>query len=715
MAHAQPPGSSTSPGASDAPAAAWAPTVQGLTVTARTPQTQILLDRKVYSLTTNLQATTGTAADVLGQLPSVTVDADGNPSIRGDADVTVLIDGKPSAQFSGPTRGLSLQQLSADDIDHIEVLTTPPAQYKAEGSGGIINIVMKKRRRAGLSGSAQLSFGNRRRYVFDLHGAYNVGRLRLSGAFGLRQEARVRQVTDSRLAIDPASGALVKSTQFIDEHTLRHIPTFEASADYDFDAKQTIGASASSRQLYGGDRFFNEDDASGPPAGPPDAVSERHTHGHEWAVSHSEGVHFDEKLGRPRETLRLAFEHSVTREREHYLYRDVYTLPPAVPRFSDLRPNITLDKDEFSADYDLPLASGSEVKAGYDLEIDRNGFDNIGDFLDPATGQASINPAVTDHFRYRQRVDAAYAEYQAPFGRWRMQAGARIEASAASYLLITGNERGGRRDFGAYPSLHLERGIGQAGKLTLSLARRITRPGPEALNPFANSEDIHNLKAGNPNLAPEDSWIYEIGYDSRWGSVSFGAAAYYRFDRNSLTQVVKPVAADVVLITQENLPKTKSAGLEFEAGAKFGKRLTWSVSGDLFRSQIDARALGASGLRSTSGVNLKASADFHPDAIDTLQVAVSQTAARLTPQGSVAAIRLVNLGFRRQLRPGLALVATLSDVFDTGQRFHRLIAAPQLRDDYLLHQLGRVAFVDVVYSLGGERRAKASEFEYGQQ
>ncbi len=288
-----------------------------------------------------------------------------------------------------------------------------------------------------------------------------------------------------------------------------------------------------------------------------------------------------------------------------------------------------------------------------------------------------------------------------------------MEASEANFLLITGDIPGGRDDFGAYPSLHLERALGGSSQIHASLGRRITRPDPEALNPFADHQDTHNLRAGNPDLAPQDTWSVEAGYDGRFKSQTFGVTGYYRVDRNGVTDVIRPVSADVVLSTKANLPLSRSAGLELSADGKLGRKLSYTLSGNLFRTQIDATALGAAGLKSTTGLNLKASLDYKPSAADTLQISFTRSDRRLTPQGYVSAINLVNLGYRRQLRPDLALVATLTDVLD-GQRFERVVDTPQLHDVYVRHQLGRVALVGLVYTFGAQKKAKPGGFEYDQ-
>jgi outer membrane receptor protein involved in Fe transport len=706
LALATPARAQTAPSTAPSPGA----DVEAVVVTAQRPVTESLIDRKVYTVSRDLQATSGTAADILNNVPSVAVDADGNITLRGDGSVTVLVDGKPSSQFSGATAGLSLQQFPASEIDRIEVLTNPPAQFKAEGSGGVINIITKKTRRDGFSGGAQLSVGDKRRYVLGLNGAYNVGKLKLSGAVGLRQDAKERLSTSTRTAADPTTNEPVLSQQNIDEHFRRLIPSVKAGLDYELNDRQSFGASFSHRELSG-TRFFDQHDLSGPPGSAPTSISDRHSDGHDWSMDGSEGLHFDQTLWRPNETLSLALQRSVTRERERYAYRNTFALPAADPTYDDLHLSLDLVKTEFSADYDLPLANDRDLKLGYDHESDRNAFDNTGDVVDPATGQPVTNPDVTDHFRYRQDVNAAYGQYQTPVGQWTLQAGLRLEETEVSTLQITGDVPGGRSDFEAYPTLHLDRSLGDDAKVSASISRRTTRPDPEALNPFTDYQDTHNLRAGNPNLLPQDTWSYELGYNSVAGSLTYGATAYYRLDRNSVTDIVVPVSGDVVLITKANLPKARSAGLEFNANGKLGRRLSYAVSGDLFYSQIDAASLGAPGLTSTSGVNVKASLNYQPTTADTAQISFTRSDKRLTPQGYVSAINLVNLGYRRQLRPDLALVLTVTDLFD-GQRFQRIVTTSQLNDVYDRHQLGRIASVGVVYTFGAQKKAKPSAFEY---
>ena len=688
--------------------------VQDVVVTAQRPREQVLIDRKVFTVSKDLLSTSGVAADILNNVPSVEVDADGNVSLRGDPNVTILIDGKPSAQFSGATRGLSLQQFPASDIDRIEVMTNPPAQYKAEGSAGVINIITKKTRKAGFSGGGQLSIGDKRRYVAGANGAYTKGKLSLSGGVTLRQDAKERVVRDNRAATDPTkkTNEIVLSQESIDEHFRRLMPLVKAGLDYNLNDSQSLSLSMSHRELSG-HRYFDQHDQSSAAAGPLTSITDRHSDGHEWSVDGGENLRFEQKLWRPDETLTISLQRSVTRERERYAYRNINILAPAIPSYDHLHLSLDLVTTEFSADYVLPMSGDRSLKLGYDFEYDDNAFDNRGDTVDPVTGQLNDNTNITNHFRYKQKINTAYGGYQTPLGDWSLQSGLRLEQTNVDTLQITGDVAGQHSYFRAYPSLNLDRHLFETAKLSLSISRRVNRPDPEALNPFTDYQDIHNLRAGDANLLPQDTWSYEAGYNASARSLSYGLTGYVRFNRDSVTDVTQVKSADVVLVTKANLPKSRSAGFEFTANGKIIPQLSYDVSGNLFYSQIDATTLRAVGLKSTMGLNAKASLDYKPTSADALQLSFSRSDKRLTPQGYVGAIDLLNLGYRRQISPSLSAVATVSDALD-GQRFERIVKTSTLNDDYLRHQLGQVAYVGLVYTFGASKKSKAGGFDYDQ-
>lgn len=443
--------------------------------------------------------------------------------------------------------------------------------------------------------------------------------------------------------------------------------------------------------------------------GPPTSISDRHSDGHEWRLDSGQIVHFQQTFRRPGESLDCSLQRTITREREHYAYRNTYTLPIAIPSYDHLNLSLDLVTTEFSADHALPLSKDRSLKLGYDFQEDDNAYDNSGDTVDPVTGQPAVNPDITNHFRYLQKIHAAYRSYQATLGAWILQVGVRLEQTAVDFRQIMGNLTSARSYARAYPSLHLD--LSEESTLSLSLSRRVSRPDPEALNPFSDHQDRHNLRAGNPNLLPQDTQSLELGYSVESRGLNYGLTGYLRRNRNSITDLTQVVSADVVLITKTNLPKSASGGLEFTANGQVARKFSYGLSGNLFYTEIDATALGATGLRSTTGLNAKASLDYRPTSAGTAQISFSRSDKRLTPQGYVSPINLVNIGYKQQIRANLSAVATVSDLFN-GQKYRRFVSTPTLTDSYQREQIGRIAYVGVVYVLGAPKKSKASGFEY---
>jgi outer membrane receptor protein involved in Fe transport len=683
-----------------------------IVVTAERPKVQTLVDRTVYNVTSDLQATTGSAADVLNNIPSVGVDADGVVSVRGDTNVTVLVDGKPSAQFAGASGGNGLLQFPASDIDRVEVITSPPASMKAEGSGGVINIITKKSRKAGLAGTAQASLGDKRRYVASVSATYNEGPLSLHGGATLRQDDRRRQLNDSRAVLDPTLHQQVLSREVLNEALHKFSPLAKGGLDYRLTPKSTLSLEFSHGER-GGDRFFDQHNQSNPAGQPLSSSTTRYSDGHDWREEGGEGLRLTQGLWRPDETLTLDVHRSAVRERERYYYTNVYGLPVQPNSHDHLYLSLDLVTTEASADYEWKVSATQSVKLGYDFERDDNAYDNRADTVDPTTGTLTNNPNVTSHFRYLQKINSVYASYDAELWKWGLQAGLRFESTDARARSITAGQTTEHRYSRVYPSLHLDRALSEDLKLTLGMSRRVTRPDPEALNPFVDAQDVHNLRAGNPNLLPQDTWLAESGLNWSSRGRSLSAKVYGRLDRDNVTDVTQVISNDVVLATKANLPKAKSAGLELGASGKLLDRVSYNLSSNLFWTQIDARQLGAPGLRSTIGVNGKASLDWKPTAVDTAQLSYSRTDRRLTPQGEVAALNLINLGYKRQLAPDLALVSTVSDALNA-QKVRRYTAFTGYQDQYQRWQKGQLFYIGVVYTFGAQKKSKPQGFEYEQ-
>src|SRR5262249_16791189 len=163
-----------------------------------------------------------------------------------------------------------------------------------------------------------------------------------------------------------------------------------------------------------------------------------------------------------------------------------------------------------------------------------------------------------------------------------------------------------------------------------------------------------NLRGGNANLRPQFTQSLDLGYQYDGRNASYGLTGYYRHNRDSVTDVTQYLGNGLSLTTKANLPRNDSAGLELIASRHLLSKLTYSVSGDAFYAQIDASALGISGLRETTGINAKVKLGYEPTAADSAQIAFTRTDKRLTPQGNISAINVVNIGYKRALTRALS-------------------------------------------------------------
>jgi outer membrane receptor protein involved in Fe transport len=698
--------------AADDPSPAPVASVKAIVVTAQKPSVESLIDRKVYSVTSDAQSTFGTLSDVLSVIPSVDVDPDGVVSLRGDTNVLILIDGKPSTQFSGPSAGDNLQSFPAKDIERIEVLTTPPAQFKAEGAAGVINIITRKKRPEGVSASVQGSLGSGGRSVVGANGSYSSGTLTAAATAGYRQDFRQRLIQSDSMALDPTTALLTDTQSSISERIRRAVPTVGLSAEYALNDRQSISGSVSWAER-GGLRTYTQLNNISTPFGFVTSSSRRLSAGHDPQTDYDQKLGFTQKLGRPDETLDVSAHRSTSRQHEHYDYINDSFVPPLPTSYNNLTFHEDHGTTEFGADYALPMSKTRSLKLGYAFESDDYKFGNVGKNVDPLTGAQVIDPNLSNDFKFRQQINASYASYQKSIGAWTWLGGLRAELTRTDAQQLTDNISNTGSYFRIYPSLHVDRSLSDESTLSFGASRRVTRPDPDNLNPYVDHEYTPNLRAGNPNLRPQYTQSYEVGYGFEGRGLSYGLTAYYRLNRDSVTDLTEYLGNGLSLTTKTNLPKNDSAGLEFTSSGHIVPKLAYSASGNLFYSQIDATALGVSGLQSTTGLNAKLKLDYRPTAADSAQISVTRTDKRLTPQGYVSAINIVNLGYKHQLKSDLTAVVTVSDVFN-GQRFQRFVTSPTFTQEYRRSVRGRLLYVGFVYSFGTTKKDKQPNFEYDQ-
>ncbi|HEY0438029.1 MAG TPA: TonB-dependent receptor, partial [Phenylobacterium sp.] len=526
------------PVAAARPAAGKTPdgkTVEGLTVQGQAATgTRVDIDRRSYDMTKDLQAQTGSLADALRNIPSVQVDVQGNISLRGDPSVTIMIDGKPSSLFKGAARGQVLQNLPASSFERVEVMTNPSAAYRPDGSGGIINLIPKKVRQVGRAGSLRVTAAADDKAQLSLNLSSVGAKLTLSGDATWAHEKQEIELTDRRSVLDPVSGRLLDSVETTPIDQTVDILIGRAAFDYDPDSKTRISgelrgtgitadadAATQFRGLAPGGLAplaFNRDGA---------VSVERTNLAANGSWRRKFGSEPDHEL-----VVDLTQEHNTERQRRD---ETLTALSAGLSsRFENIRNDTDTDQSHVKIDYTRPFAGNAKLKTGYELEYNDTDFDNFG--LTGATRATETpNASLIDDFRFRQAINGVYATWQQPFDKLTVLAGLRVEDTQIDLRDLTTGFRGSNDYTRLYPSLHLAWKADDAQEFRASYSERIARPLPTDYNPFRVYRDPFDFTAGNPNLKPQQTHSFELGYQYRKGFTYYLATAYFRDNEKGVT------------------------------------------------------------------------------------------------------------------------------------------------------------------------------------
>lgn len=670
---------------------------------------QTFIDRRVYTLTDNLLTSFGTVSDVLADIPSVNVDSNGGITLRGDSSVLILIDGKPSTLFSGANPGAALQSLPAASIDRIEVLTTPPPQYQAAGAAGVINLVTRPRRATRDSVAARASLGNEGRAMGGADLRRSFGRWDLSASIGLRHDSRRKLLeSDMRSPLEPSSSTLATRSALL-EYNRSEVRSARLNADYRASERDSLSGSFSYLSA-GGPRTYHQTTTTTESGGRVAGTSDRLSEGHDPEETNDGQLAWVRKLQGEGETLSFSVQRGTSHKRTGYDYT-ISALIPAAPRATRF---LILDErrthSAISTDYVLPQTNDREWKLGYVLEEGESGFESTygaGTLAGPIGG----SPAGFDQFRYRDWIHAAYVSYRADWNGWAALVGVRLEDTTTETRAAPGTPS--RRDHyvGAFPSLNLEHQLTDKTILHVSVGRRLSRPAPQQLNPNVNQEYTLIQRAGNPLLRPEYTQTYEAGVGGLLSQdFNFQVTGYLRRNRDSAIGVVNYLGNGIALSTQENLRRDDYSGIEVSADGRLGSHISFSVSADAFRGEVQSIALGDPALRSSTGLNAKLKLSYRPTPFDSSQLTISHVDGRVTAQGYERAMTVVNLGYRRQLRPKLYALATVSNVFD-GQRTESVASTSLFSGALVRAVYGPIIYVGLDWSSGTQRKSEP-DFDY---
>lgn len=687
-------------------------TVGEVVVSGASQDVRTSIDRTSYDVAKDLQSVTGSIGDALRNVPSVEVDVQGNVSLRGDPNVTIMIDGKPSGMFRGEGRAAALQNLPADQIERVEVITNPTAAFSPEGAAGVINLVTKKTRKAGWSGSVRAMRGSEGRANGGLSGGFNSRKLTLSGDVSYRSDPQKFSFVEDRERLDPVSGAPLGSHDETVQIGAGRIWNLRGSADYDPDAANRIGLELRRFDMkIGLDMYQHYEglDAGGAPV----RVFDRFGRSDPRRTNTEGAVSWRRKFtGEDHELVaNLSREETeVDGGGRRGFISD--RLPPRPDLFEDYRQDNLLAETELKVDYTRPMPAEGKLKAGYALELDDNRYDNTGS-RGPSADAVTLDPALTDLFRFEQAVHAAYVTYEQPFGDLTLLGGLRLEQVEIDVDQVTQDIQATQDYVRLYPSLHANWRLSDKQRLSASYSRRVQRPSAFELNPFLQFIDPFNYFQGNPFLKPQVTDSFEAAFQHRDGGTLYLATLYWRQSRDGVTEVIRDLGGGVLLRSRENLGESRAGGLELVANGKLTSRLSYNVSGNAFWNEIEASRLGFSEPRDGFSLGGRGNLNWQVTSKDFVQLNGFLNGERLTPQGYRKASGMLNVGYRHKLNDRLSLMVTGQDVLSTFKDV-LVLETPALRSRAVRRGNVRGVFVGFNWTFGGQgQKPREPAFDFG--
>ncbi|HEY3948681.1 TonB-dependent receptor [Phenylobacterium sp.] len=701
------------PAARPAPPAKGAPpvkTVDEVTVNGAVPDVQVSIDKKSYNLAKDLQATTGSIADALRNLPAVEVDPQGNISLRGDQNVTILVDGKPSPAFDGKDRADALQQLPADQIERVEVITNPSAALNPEGTGGVINLITKTSRGGGLTGSTYATAGSAGLKRAGINLGYNTKTLAVTAAVSSNYQHNKNHVTDERDGLDPISDQFLKNFDKSQGRNLARGPNARLSLTWTpQDRDQFTFATSYGFFLIQGhpDDLYTDDGPSGTP------VSEFEHSGHRRYIETTESVSTGWRhTFAEGHDLSVDAVYNVDLERDHTLFSTLPIIPQTPVPLELIRDDYSQHHAELRVAYAQKLWGGA-LKAGYELRHEDNDA-NYADAQGPGPESLVPVPALANHFVFEQLVNAVYATWQRGFGKLDAQFGLRAEDVTFELAQLTSGQRPSQHYERAYPSLHLGYKLDDDRRLTASYSVRVQRPPTVFLNPLIYFEGPQDAQVGNPNLKVKEVEIYELGYDQKVGQQDLQANVYFRNARHDFAQVLVDLGGGRFESSFGNFGTAEAAGVDFTASGKLTATLSYNLTLSPYWYKVDAGNLATSiGAITLWGSSERGTLNWQATPDDALQLNVQANGRRVQAQGYFEPFVVLNAGWRHKINDRLSATVTAQDLGDS-TRFRRDLSTSALVEHLAVHPVSRAVIFRLDYRFGGgAAKAKTPDFDYG--
>ena len=658
------------------------------------------LDKKIYNVGKDIISESGSASDVLQNIPSVSVDINGNVSLRGTTNINFLINGKPSSRLRR-NAPLALQQIPAYTIDRIEVITNPSAKYNPEGTGGIINLIIKNETDRGLNGQIIGNVGNEKRYNASTILSYSRTDFSTYLSYSLRKPTETNVYSDERSEKDITNGQRISlysenGSSYTDP--LAHL--FDGSVTYQPDEENLFELSGN----YFSQNSFHQGSSDIKVVSNQnlllDQIRSVNTND-EYEREGESGLAFEHLFGGNEDhSLGLEVNYAGYDEREDLNFKEYDTFPGTNNDLKKILVKKNGHQVELSSDYSLPIDGESDIETGYSGEF----------IYDDIYYKTDGSP---NRFRIDQNINALYALYARDINNFSLELGLRAEqVDIKSHLVEPKDSLTNTNYFKFYPSFLLSYEIDQTQNAKISYSKRVNRPEADQLNPYPEYTDPRNAEAGNPDLLPEQIHSLELSYQKIGDLFTVTPSLFYRYKYDAFTTVSNLYGDSTIITTIENLSNQKAAGIETILSGKVNDFLNFDLSASLFYNEINATNLGYSKNKSTTSGLVELYSLLKITKKTSFQLNLSYNSSVLTPQGQKESIFFTNIGFKQLLYyDQISLTFTVSDLFDTyREKFN--INTPALNQATNLYRKEPVFYFGISWRFGESYQTDENQFDF---
>ena len=645
--------------------------LKSVEVVAEKSAVEMNIDRKIFNVDKNITSKGGTATDVMKNIPSVTMDANGNAQLRQNA-ATIYVDGRPTV--------LTLDQIPADQIEKVEVITNPSAKFEASATGGIINIVMKNNTKPGYNGIVTGGIGTNNRYnglislnikqkPFGFSVTYNYNTFKNS----------VKGYTDRTNLFNGSTTGYYDVT---DKMTLQN--TFQSgTATFDYYVNNHNTLSLSENIVVGNFntndiQLFNNKNASDAILNNGNRVTGVLTHFENYTTK----LHYKKIFQKKGKELTADINYSTSNAHSpsdfttNTYLANSSTLYPDNPQLqTNLGHNIN-QMYTAQADYVNPINDSTKLELGV-----RSNYKPSTQFLDVSQFNYSSNDyisnhSLTSHYKIEDLVNAAYINYSIKYHKISYMLGMRFEDSYYKGTLTNKNDSSFHYSYPSsinnlknalFPSIFISRKFNTKQEIQFNVSRKINRPNFRQLMPFIMASDPKNYTIGNPNLTPEFITMAELNFNQLLNKGNLFFTLFFRNTQNPLTNYISPLSSDSSILVQTTINGRQSNTLGMDNTFKYtlfkGFEATWNMN--LFYTFINATYNNVNfsnqGFNYTTKLNLV----YHLPKNYSIQLSGSYQSPKIIPQGTNKEIYFADCGLSKEIHKFITLTASVSDIFNT--------------------------------------------------